>query len=122
MRQAFLVFLGGGLGSVFRYLISLFLRQFTANFPWATFIVNVVGCFLIGVILAFADKYRVNANWVLLLATGFCGGFTTFSSFAYENQVMLKTHSYLYFVVYLLSSIVVGVIAVIFGIFVVRYR
>ena len=57
MRQAFLVFLGGGLGSVFRYLISILLRQIAANFPWATFSVNILGCFLIGVILAFAHKY-----------------------------------------------------------------
>ena len=122
MQQAFLVFLGGGLGSVFRYLVSILMRRIAFNFPWATLSVNIIGCFLIGVILAFAEKYRVNANWVLLLTTGFCGGFTTFSSFAYENQILLKTHSYFYFVVYLLSSIVVGVMAVFLGMFVVRYR
>ena len=120
MRQAFLVFLGGGLGSVSRYFVGILMSRIASNFPWATFSVNILGCFLIGVILAFAEKYRVNAKWVLLLATGFCGGFTTFSSFAYENQMMLRTHGYFYSIVYLLSSIVIGVMAVFLGIFIVR--
>ena len=85
MRNLFYIFIGGGLGSVMRFLVSNYNQKFwnIYTFPMGTFAVNIVGCFLIGIISAYflkADNYLK-----FLLITGFCGGFTTFSTFSAEN-------------------------------------
>ena len=88
MRQLFFVFIGGGLGSVLRYIISRYLNQTGSGFPLGTFTANILGSLLIGIIIGLAAKNNtLSQNQTLLLATGFCGGFTTFSTFAYENHV-----------------------------------
>ena len=92
MKQLLLVFLGGGFGSVLRYTIGKYLNNAETGIPYGTFATNIIGSLLIGLILGFAAKNNaLTQNHTLLLATGFCGGFTTFSTFAYENHVFLRS-------------------------------
>ena len=116
MKQALLVFLGGGLGSMFRYLISKPLNTFHNYFYLGTFTVNVMGCLLIGIIMGLASKNQMlSQQSVLFFATGLCGGFTTFSAFAFEKHSFLKDGNFLPFLIYLSSSIVLGILAVALG-------
>ena len=121
MKQLILVFLGGGLGSILRYVISKFLNHFQSGIPFGTFAINILGSLLIGVILGFAMKYEtLTENYILFLATGFCGGFTTFSTFAYENHVFLKSGDFISFTMYTMASLVIGFLAVFGGIFITK--
>lgn len=121
MKQVLLVFLGGGLGSALRYLISKPLNIVFHNFFLGTFLVNIVGCLLIGIILGFSAKNNLlTSNNTLFLATGFCGGFTTFSAFAFEKHGLLKNGELFYFSIYTISSVVVGVLAVALGLWLSR--
>jgi len=116
MKQAVLVFLGGGFGSVLRFLISKPLNIFSSNFFFGTFLVNIVGCLLIGIILGLSARGNIlSYNSTLFLATGFCGGFTTFSAFAFEKHFLLKNSELLHFSMYMVSSIVMGILAVVLG-------
>jgi CrcB protein len=117
MKTALFIFTGSGIGGVSRYLIQkLFIDMGYINFPAGTFIVNILGCFLIGLFNALAEKYNViNPEWRLALTTGFCGGFTTFSTFANENMSLLRNGDYLYFSLYILLSVAIGIGAVVLG-------
>ena len=109
MKNLLLVFIGGGLGSSLRYLIGKSLNNHTTTFPWGTFIANLLGCLLIGIILGWSlQKAKLSESYVLLLATGFCGGFTTFSAFSNESLNLLKTGETITFGFYVLGSIVLG--------------
>jgi len=120
MKQLILVFIGGGFGSALRYVIGKYLNN-TEGFPWGTFTVNILGSLLIGIILGFAAKNNtLSQNETLLLATGFCGGFTTFSAFAYENHVFLKSGDFTSFALYTIASFVVGFLAVFLGMHLVK--
>lgn len=117
MKNVLLVGVGGGIGSIARYLCQKWVNEtYHHTFPLATFLVNIFGCLLIGIIYAGAEKTTfLTPALRLLLATGFCGGFTTFSTFAFENMNLLRTGDISYFLGYSLGSLVVGIAAVIAG-------
>ena len=116
MKSFLLVFLGGGLGSGLRYLVSIAMNQYSKVLPYGTFIVNILGCLLIGLILGYAQKENtLTSNQTLLLATGFCGGFTTFSAFANENLELIKNGELFNFSVYTIGSVLIGILAVFIG-------
>ncbi|TMU57259.1 fluoride efflux transporter CrcB [Flagellimonas algicola] len=122
MKQVLLVFLGGGLGSALRYLISKPLNIVFHNFFLGTFLVNIVGCLLIGIILGFSAKNNLlTSNNTLFLATGFCGGFTTFSAFAFEKHTLIKNSELFHFSLYTLSSIIVGILAIALGLWLSKF-
>ena len=121
MKQALLVFIGGGFGSVARFLLSKVLNNSSNGIPYGTFLANILGSLFIGFILGLAVKNdALTQNHTLLLATGFCGGFTTFSTFAYENHVFLKSGDFMNFALYTIGSCVVGFLAVFFGMYLVK--
>tara|TARA_A100000171_G_scaffold30980_1_gene29295 strand:- start:20906 stop:21277 length:372 start_codon:yes stop_codon:yes gene_type:complete len=121
MKQLLLVFLGGGLGSSLRYIIGTYLNSSNTGIPYGTFLANILGSLLIGIILGLAVKSEtLSQNTILFLATGFCGGFTTFSTFAYENHVFLKSGDFTSFALYTIGSFIIGFAAVFFGIWMVR--
>lgn len=119
LKNAVLVFLGGGLGSIFRYLIGRALNNTSISLiPYGTLSANILGSLLIGFILGIALKQdTLNSPLNLLIGVGFCGGFTTFSTFAFENQALLRTGDYLHFLIYAFGSLLLGILAVILGVF-----
>jgi fluoride exporter len=106
-----LVGLGGGAGSILRYLLQ---RTFNIHFPYGTLLVNLLGCLLIGVLWGFFTKH-IDEQKRLLLMTGFCGGFTTFSSFTYEGVQMMMENRWFTLFIYVLSSVAIGMAATFFG-------
>lgn len=119
MKQALLVFIGGGVGSVARYLLGKWLNNLETAIPYGTMLSNVLGSLLIGIILGYlAKNATISETHSLLLATGFCGGFTTFSTFAYENHIFLKNGDYFSFLSYTLGSLVFGFLAVFVGLYI----
>ncbi|MBL4939693.1 MAG: fluoride efflux transporter CrcB [Lutibacter sp.] len=122
MKQALLVFVGGGFGSVSRYFLGKWLNNFENAIPYGTMLSNVLGSLLIGLILGyFAKTSNISESQSLLLATGFCGGFTTFSTFAYENHLYLKNGDYLNFLPYTLGSLILGFSAVFLGLYISKF-
>lgn len=121
MKNLLLVFVGGGLGSTLRYIIGKYLNSTESGIPWGTFTANILGSFLIGLILGLAAKNNTfSHNQTLLLATGFCGGFTTFSTFAYENHIFLKSGDFLSFAMYTIASFIIGFLMVFLAIYLVK--
>ena len=121
-RNLILVGVGGFLGSVSRYLVTVLLaRQFTSSFPLGTLTVNVVGCFLIGILFALSEKGNLlTPEWRIFLTTGFCGGFTTFSTFSYESIRLLQDGEILYLSVNVALSVIVGFAATYLGMFFIK--
>ena len=121
MKHLVLVFIGGGIGSVLRYGIGKWLNSSTTGIPYGTFAANILGSLIIGLILGFAAKNEsLSQSQIVFLATGFCGGFTTFSTFAYENHVFLKSGDFTSFAIYTIGSFIVGFLAVFLGLFLVK--
>lgn len=117
-----LVGLGGAIGSILRYLSTLIVNKYYNNaFPLATFLINMLGCFLIGAFIGFYDKGGVNENYKFLFITGFCGGFTTFSSFAYENTSLIGSQNTLIAFAYIAASMLAGLVFVWLGMMVGRW-
>jgi CrcB protein len=113
MRNLLLIFTGGGIGSLFRFGLSRFVNKMTTSpFPYGTFLVNVIGCFLIGFIIFYTERFDDKAGqWRFFLATGLCGGFTTFSTFSLENVQLLNDQRILLFLAYTIGSISIGILA-----------
>lgn len=113
-----LVAIGGGIGSVTRYLVGgWFASRFGPAFPYGTFVINVTGSFIIGLFLAFAqERVSLSPYWRLFFAVGFLGGYTTFSSFEYESIRLLQDGEMLLGAVYMIGSVAAGGIAAIGGI------
>ena len=121
MKNLLLVFIGGGVGSSLRYLLGKYMNSTQTGIPWGTFTANILGSLFIGIILGLAAKNdTLSQSQTLILATGFCGGFTTFSTFAYENHVFLKSGDFTNFALYTIGSFVVGFLAVFLGMFLVK--
>jgi len=118
MINFILVMIGGALGSGSRYLLSAYItRAYPTVFPYGTFAVNIIGCLLIGIIYGVTERLQISSmQWRLFLATGLCGGFTTFSAFAYENMQLLQTENYTAFTLNALGSCILGFAAVFLGV------
>jgi len=111
LNNILLVGLGGAVGSIIRYLCQ---RSLNFSFPYGTLLVNIAGCLLIGILWGLFTRH-VDEPKRLLLVTGFCGGFTTFSSFTYEGVQMLTEDRWLTFALYTGASVVAGLFATYLG-------
>lgn len=117
MKILLMVGMGSFIGGVGRYLISLLIQnKFLSTFPYGTLAVNIIGCFLIGVVYALSDKGSINMEWRLFFATGVLGGFTTFSSFSNETISMMRDGQYLHSFAYVAFSVIIGLAATFIGI------
>ncbi|HZK61416.1 MAG TPA: fluoride efflux transporter CrcB [Anaerovoracaceae bacterium] len=122
IKTLLLIGTGGFLGSISRFLASRFMQNnFPSAFPFGTFFVNITGCFLIGLIYGLSERSTLlNPGWKMFLTAGFCGGFTTFSTFANENLAMLRDGDLFHLVLYTGLSIFLGISATFFGILIMK--
>ena len=119
IKNFLLVGLGGGIGSMLRYAAGLLINS--KYFPYATLAVNIIGSFIIGIVLAMSIKVDgIPDQWKLFLATGICGGFTTFSAFSMENMELFQNGKPGMAVMYIMLSIVLGIGAAFLGFYLSR--
>ena len=110
IRDIVIVVIGSGIGGICRYLISLAMNHAGNGFPWGTFAVNVAGCLLIGILWGVTNRFQnVSPSLSLFLMVGFCGGFTTFSTFSKEALIMLQSGNIWGFAGYITLSVIVGI-------------
>lgn len=109
---------GGFLGSVSRFLTSRLIQNYTlSSLPYGTFVVNVLGCLLIGIFYGLSERGNLlNTELRMFLTVGFCGGFTTFSTFSSENFLLIKNGDFFHFLIYTGASIFFGIIATYLGV------
>lgn len=116
IRDIVLVGIGSCIGGVCRYLISLLMNPADNGFPWGTFVVNVTGCLLIGILWGVTSRFQhLSPAFSLFFMVGFCGGFTTFSTFSKEGLALLLANQYMLFALYTVGSVVLGILAVALG-------
>ena len=113
IKNILLVGLGGGIGSVARYLCQRWVSaNYITAFPWGTLAVNIIGCFAIGIFWGMTFRsFDNNQSWKLFLMTGLCGGFTTFSAFTLEGVGLLKEQKLAMFFIYAAVSVLIGLVA-----------
>jgi CrcB protein len=123
MKQLLIVFIGGGMGTVLRFLIGKILPYSGTGFPWNTFWANLLGCLLIGLFNGYIIRSGDDSQsaWILFATIGFCGGFTTFSSFANENLSFIRSGDYSMLLAYTLFSLITGIVMVYVGILIEKY-
>ena len=122
MKIVLMIGLGSFIGGMSRYLVTLLIQnKFLSTFPYGTLGVNIIGCFLIGVVYALSERGNINMEWRLFLATGILGGFTTFSSFSNETVSLLRDAQYWQAFSYIAFSIIIGLAATFGGIVLIKY-
>ena len=115
MQEWFYVFVGGGLGSLCRYWIGLQFSSVNTNFPLGTFAANFVACLILGFLLGMQLKNSISTQASLLLMTGFCGGFSTFSTFSGEILDLFQGEHYAMGLIYVAGSLIIGIMAIYIG-------
>ena len=122
MKNLIIIGVGGAFGAVARHLVgALVIRHVSWAFPLGTFLVNLSGCFFIGLLYGIAVRYSwLTLEWRLFLITGICGGYTTFSSFSFESISLVRQGHYTYFFLYVLGSVILGLLATVIGIMVIK--
>lgn len=113
MKDLLFVFLGGGAGSILRYMVSRWLN--TSFFPWGTLAVNIIGCFLVSLFGTWIARQSLPTDLRLLMIVGLCGGFTTFSTFGNETMTMLRNGHLLLSFIYIFLSVAAGIAAAYIG-------
>mgnify|MGYP003316503066 CR=1 FL=1 len=117
IKSALIVGLGSFVGGALRYLLSTGMKHAcTQGFPWGTLMVNLVGCLLFGVLFGLFHRWGAeHSTWYLLLTTGLCGGFTTYSTFAHESMQMLQAGDIASFATYIVASLLLGLACIVLG-------
>lgn len=117
LKNLVIVAIGGGVGSALRYLLQETLHKQLDNFePYGTFVVNILGCLLLGLLAGYAEQEKlINSSLNLLLISGFCGGFTTFSTFALQGNTLFISSKPVQAILYIGLSVVVGLLAAYLG-------
>jgi CrcB protein len=116
MKILLLIGTGSFIGGIFRHLLSQFIQtKLLSTFPFGTLGVNITGCFIIGLVFALSEQTNMTSELRLFLATGICGGFTTFSAFSNETYILLRSGQLGYAIVYITASVVLGVLATLIG-------
>ena len=104
--------LGGALGAIFRYLLGQIIPKLGSGFPLGTFVVNLIGCFAIGLVVGLAGKHsNIDPRLILFLQTGICGGFTTFSTFSLESLTLIEEGKITIGILYITLSVLLGLFA-----------
>lgn len=121
MKLLLAIGIGSFIGGISRYLLSqLIQNKFLSTFPFGTLGVNIIGCFLIGVVFGLNERGSMGMEWRLFLATGVLGGFTTFSAFSNETVGLLRDAQYWYAFAYIATSIFIGLLATFIGILLIK--
>ncbi|MCD6018820.1 MAG: hypothetical protein K0S53_1941 [Bacteroidetes bacterium] len=116
MKILLVIGTGSFIGGIFRYLLSQLIHtKFPSSLPYGTLVVNILGCFFIGLIFALSERINLPQEWRLFLATGLIGGFTTFSAFSNETVTLIRDGQFWYATVYITASVLFGLFATFLG-------